>query len=146
MELKIFKWHEMTTEQKADLSICNIIFLLAFTIALALFVFGSTFDMGVLMIAGFIVFVGGVFMSYRYLKKAGGAKIIEDLPVTPKEILTRMSERRKINEERRKKGEKGIFLKNLGGTIDKLSEKIEEKDEEEEEKARFIKTQEEMQD
>ena len=72
--------------------------------------------------------------------------VIEDIPFNMKGIKAGLKERMEKNRARRQSGEKHIFLKNFGKTIDKLEKDVTEDDDGEEEKAKFIKTQEEMQD
>lgn len=95
--MKIFKWNELTQEQKIDVNRATSIFLITFCIAISFYSLGMTFNQGILLLASPIVFVTGIVIARKFIKKAGGAKkVFADIP-------KQMDERLKKSEAKKEK-------------------------------------------
>ena len=109
--MKIFEWNKLTIEQKADLATGNSIFAICCCVALALFIFGMSFNFGILLIASLAVFIAGIFITRRFLKKAGGKKVFADVKKQLDEKIEKHAEEKeekllkKVNKELKEKEE-----------------------------------------
>jgi uncharacterized membrane protein YobD (UPF0266 family) len=102
MTLKIFNWSAMNNKQKTDIALGNSLFAIFTTISIALYIFSINFRQPIVLLAAIVTFFAGVFIVWRFLKKAkkaeGGGAVFADFNQRLEENL----QKRKQKKEKEK--------------------------------------------
>ena len=103
MKFRIFEWEKMNEKQKVDVAFANSVFAIFLAVFLGLYILSITFKKPFLLGAGCIIFLIGIFLLRKFLKRAaqvpGGGPVLAP-------IKKQLDERIRVNTS------KGLLKKN----------------------------------